>query len=308
MSSRFEAYWRIFRLGYQNFWRNRWLTIGATLLMTLTLTMISVSLLFSFIVQDTAEVIRSKIDVTIYFRDDTVPDSKLLELSQRIKNQAGVLDVTFVGKTEALTIWKRLPINESVKKPVSDTNNPLPRSLLVDAENPDLIQGVVSSIEVADSEKIVCSECVSYARNKDTINRLVSVTRLVQRVGFFLSIFFGVIAIFNVLNIIRLTIAARSDEIEIMRYVGASNAFIRGPFMVEGVLYGVLGTLVTTLFLLGITALVSPYISGTFSINDTDFFHYLLNHLPLLVAAQLAIGVVLGVIVSILSMRKYLRV
>lgn len=275
--------------------------------MTLTLTMISVSLLFSFIVRDTAEVIRSKIDVTIYFRDDTVSDAKLVELAERIKEQPGVLDVTFVDKKQALEIWKRLPINDDIKKPVSDTNNPLPRSLLVDAQNPDDIQGIVSSIEISDAEKIVCNECVSYARNKDTINRVVSITKLVQRVGLFLSIFFGIIAIFNVLNIIRLTIKARSDEIEIMRFVGASNAFIRGPFMIEGILYGVLGTLATTLFLAGTSALVSPYISD-FSINNNNFFGYLLLHLPLLIIVQLGIGVVLGVIVSVLSMRKYLRV
>ena len=136
MSSNFESYLRIFRLGYQNFWRNRWLTIGATLLMTLTLTMISVSLLFSFIVRDTAEVIRSKIDVTIYFRDDTVTDSKILALGDRIKEQSEVNGVSFIDKTKALEIWQRLPINEDIKKPVTDTNNPLPRSLLVDANSP----------------------------------------------------------------------------------------------------------------------------------------------------------------------------
>jgi cell division transport system permease protein len=307
MSYKLETVLRIVKLGLNNFWRNRWLTLGATLLMTLTLTMISVFLLFSFIVRDTAEAIRSKIDVTIYFTDDAVADEKIMALADRIKSQPNIQEVIFVNKKQALEIWQRLPINEDVKKPVSDSYNPLPRSLQVDTTDPDEIQGVVSSIEIADTEKLICNECVSYVKNKDAVNKLVSITRLVQRVGLFLSIFFGIIAIFNVLNIIRITISARSDEIEIMRYVGASNAFVRGPFIVEGVLYGVLGTIITTLFIVLVSQIASGYISITADVLNLSFGAYVLHYIWQIIGFQLLIGVILGVVVSVISMRRYLR-
>ncbi|MDP3992801.1 MAG: permease-like cell division protein FtsX [bacterium] len=302
-----ETFQRIVKLGITNFWRNRWLTLGATLLMTLTLIMISVSLVLSLIVQDLASTIRSKIDLTIYFRDDAVLDSEITALGDRIKLQNGVADVTFTDKNAALTIWNRLPINENIKKPVSSTYNPLPRSLEIKAENPDNIQALVSTIATQDSQKIICDECVSYSKNKETVDRLLSITRFVQRAGLFLSLFFGIIAVFNVMNIIRITINARSDEIEIMRYVGASNAFVRGPFIVEGILYGILGTFFTTAFLLLIAYFVSSSINTVFASFGVDFFQLIVVNLWTLIGIQLAIGVLLGVIVSSISVRRFLK-
>lgn len=307
-SSSMETFFRIVRLGYTNFWRNRWLTIGATLLMTLTLIMVSVSILFSFIVQDSAEAIRSKIDLTIYFRDDSVADKDIIKLGDKIKTNDEVLDVKFINKAGALEIWRRLPINENIKDPVNENNNPLPRSLTVDVSDPELIEGIVTKIESQDTQKIICVECVSYSKNKETVDRLVSITKFVQRIGLLLSIFFGIIAIFNVLNIIRITIIARADEIEIMRYVGASNAFVRGPFVIEGILYGVFGTIITTAFLLIVSAILAPYLDTLiYSVLNVGFYQYVSAHIWVIVGIQLIIGVGLGVIVSIVSMRRYLR-
>lgn len=302
-----ETFQRIVKLGYTNFWRNRWLTLGATLLMTLTLIMISVSLVLSLIVRDLATIIRSKIDLTIYFRDDAVPDDDIMTLGDRIKLQNGVAEVTFTDKSAALTIWNRLPINENIKRPVGESYNPLPRSLQIRTTNPDNIQGLVSTIATQDREKIICNECVSYSKNKETVDRLLSITRFVQRAGLFLSLFFGLIAVFNVMNIIRITINARSDEIEIMRYVGASNAFVRGPFIIEGILYGVLGTFFTTAFLLIIAYFVSSSINTVFASFGVDFFQLIVVNLWTLVGIQLAIGVLLGVIVSSISVRRFLK-
>lgn len=307
-SSSMETFFRILRLGYDNFWRNRWLTMGATLLMTLTLIMVSVSILFSFIVQDTAEVIRSKIDLTIYFRDDNVTDKSILSLGDRINLNEEVLNVKFIDKTGALEIWRRLPINQNIKDPVDETNNPLPRSLEVDVSDPEMIGGIITEISSNDSERIICDECVSYSKNKNTVDKLVSITKFVQRTGILLSIFFGVIAIFNVLNIIRITITARADEIEIMRYVGASNSFVRGPFIIEGILYGIFGTIITTAFLLIVSAILAPYLDTLIhSVLNVGFYQYVASHIWVIIGIQLIIGVALGVVVSIVSIRKYLK-
>ncbi|MEX1123845.1 MAG: permease-like cell division protein FtsX [Patescibacteria group bacterium] len=303
-----ETLLRIIKLGYNNFWRNRWLTLGATLLMTLTLVMVSVSLLFSFIVGDSAEQIRSRIDVTIYFRDDKVPDKTIVNLGDRIALNEEVNGVKFIDKSAALERWNRLPINDNIKKPVTAKNNPLPRSLEVDTKNPEQIEGLVGKMAAQDTDNIICDECVSYSKNRDTVNNLIAVTKFVQRTGIFLSIFFGIIAIFNVLNIIRITITARSDEIEIMRYVGASNSFVRGPFIVEGIFYGVFGTVITTLFLLAVSAILGPYLDALSSmLLDMGFYQYVLAHTWLLVIVQLVVGLILGVVVSVVSMRRYLR-
>jgi len=302
-----ETFLRVIKLGYNNFWRNRYLTLGATLLMTLTLTMISVSVILSLIVRDTASSISSKIDVAIYFRDDSIPDEKIAELEARIKSFPSVTQARLINKEGALSIWGRLPINEQTKQSLSSSYNPLPRSIEIKIDSPENIESVVQAIEQADTDGIVCSECASYGKNKEAVDRLISITGLVQRAGIFLSLFFGIIAVFNVLNIIRITITARSDEIEIMRYVGASNAFVRGPFIVEGILYGVLSTILTTVFILLITKLIAPYTLGGFSVLGIDFSKLVIGNIWFLIAIQLGVGVIVGVVVSLISIRRYLK-
>lgn len=314
MSSNKKTFWRVVKLGQQNFWRNRSLTLGATLLMTLTLTMISVSLLMTFILRDTAESIRSKLDITIYFRNDAIKDDQIQQLAEKIKKVDGVVAVDFLDKNEALAIFKRLPINDNIKSPVDEKNNPLPRSILVDTENPDEIAGVINSIDSVDSGELICSECVSYDQNKERVEKVISATRFVQLIGIGLSVFFGVIAIFNVYNIIRITITTRSDEIEIMRYVGASNMFVRGPFIVEGIMYGLIGTIFTTSFLLIMAKLSFGSSTSTggnsFSLSNLlgiDLYTYLVTHIWQLVIIQFTVGSLLGVVVSLISIRKFLK-
>ena len=280
--------------------------------MTLTLTMISVSVIVSYVVRDTTNVVRDKIGLSIYFRSDEVPDEKILSLKSRIAVLPEVVEVGFITKSKALEIFRRLPINEDIKQPISKDFNHLPRSLEVRITNPDYIEAVRSAIEAADTDKLICSECLSLAQNKETVDRLVRGTKVIQQAGWLLSIFFGIIAIINVLNIIRLTISARSDEIEIMRFVGASNAFTRGPFIIEGILYGVVGTIITSILLpalvlasLGTAA--GQGVSNMFSVLGTDALSYIIARLPILIGLQLLLGVGVGVLVSLVSIRRFLR-
>lgn len=299
---------RIVKLGTVNFWRHRWLTLGATLLMTLTLTMITVFLILTFLANDTAKAIRDKIDLAIYFRDDAVTDDQIISFSQEIEAIPEVTEINFVSKEMALEIFGRLPLNEKIKAPITQENNPLPRSLEIKTTNPNNLDSTIDTIIKTDDQNLICSDCVSYSKNRENVQKISLITRLVQKAGLMLSIFFILIAIFNVYNIIRISIRARSDEIEIMRFVGASTGFVQGPFIVEGALFGVIATIFTTIFILIIAKLSSPYIDGTFAVLDLNLFKYVSTKIVLLVIIQLMIGVLIGMMVSLISVRKYLKI
>lgn len=312
MSSKFGTLKRVILLGFRNFWRNRWLTLGATLLMTLTLTMISVSILTSFAIRDATEVVRDKINLSIYFRDDQVSEEKIIALKTRISLLPTVESVEYIDKLRALEIFRRLPLNENIIAPINETNNPLPRSLEVSTNEVDNLTFLRDEIVKVDTDRLICDECVSLTHNREIIDQVLRGTRVVQNIGWLLSIFFGLIAVFNVSNIIRITISARSDEIEIMRYVGASNAFTRGPFVIEGLLYGILGTVLATIALPSLLLLLKAFdagqeISGAFRLLGSDSLEYLKLNLPEIVAIQLTIGVILGTVVSFISIRRYLK-
>jgi cell division transport system permease protein len=273
--------------------------------------MVSVSLIITFVIRDTSNSVRSKINLSIYFRDDAVKDDSILALSSRIQSLPDVSSVTFINKERALEIFRRLPINENIKQPINQSYNPLPRSLEIFTNDVETLSSLQTGIEQVDIDKIICSECVSLAQNKEVVDQLVKGTRALQQIGWLLSIFFGLIAIFNVSNIIKLTIAARADEIEIMRFVGASNLFSRGPFIMEGIFYGLLGTIITSAFLPLLIFILSRVsakgFNGAFTVLGTSLSSYVIDKLPALIVVQLAIGLGLGVIVSLISIRRYLK-
>lgn len=316
MSSNLTSFGRIIRLGGNNFWRNRWLTLGATLLMALTLMMVGVSLLISYAVKDASTSVRSKVGLTIFFREDSLPDATITSLAARIRNIPGVEEVSFTDKQRALGIFSRLKINEDIKKTITQDFNPLPRSLEIKLKDGQDLEQTVSAIERQDVSKSICSDCMSYKKNKEIVDKIIAGTMLIQKIGWLLSLFFGIIAIFNVYNIIRITIHARSDEIEIMRFVGASNWFIRGPFMTEGVICGFLGTLIASLLMISVAWGFSPYweksqansFNAVFSFLGTDLTSYVFSHIGMILTVQLLVGVVLGALVSLLSVRRYLKV
>lgn len=304
------SFMRILKLGLKNYWRHNWLTFGATLLMTMTLTMISVFLILTFLVNDTVKIVRDKIDVTIYFRDDSVSNDKITTLSNKIKTLENVKKTDFIDKDKALEIFGRLPLEQSIKDPINKDYNPLPRSIIIKTNNPDKIQTMVEEIQAVDSEKIICDTCFSNAaaKNKESEVKLSQLTGLVNKAGLSLIVFFILIAIINVSNIIKISIRARSDEIEIMRYVGASNGFIQGPFVIEGMLFGIFATIITMIFILIVAKIAEPYFNGAFSVFDIDLFDYVLNHSWKLIGIQLLIGVLSGMILSFFSIRRYLKI
>jgi len=302
-----ENFLRIIKLGYKNFVRNRGLTLGATLLMTQTLMMVSVALIVTLLIRDTVETFRSKIDVAVFFRDDAVTDAKIQDLISRIKTDSNVKSIEFYDKNKALAIFGGLALDESIKKPISQDNNPLPRSVQIKTSNPEQLQAFADNLKTSDTDNIICDSCIHL--NKDFVSSFTQVTKSIQQAAIALSIFFGIIAIFNVLNIIQITINARRDEIEIMRYVGASNAFVRGPFIVEGILYGIFSAILTTIFLYFAPMLVTnrPDMQDIFGKFGVNIVSYIPEHLVLLICVQLIIGIVIGASVSIFSVRKFLK-
>ncbi len=300
---------RIIKLGLKNYWRHSWLTFGATLLMTMTLTMITVFFVLSFLVNDTVRLIKDKIDVAIYFRDDVVEDNAIIDLSKSIKKIDNVKNVEFISKNKALDIFGKLPLDSSIKDPITEDYNPLPRSIIIKTNDPEKIQAMVEKIKLVDNNSLICDTCFSNSaiKNKETEQKLSKFTSLVNKAGLALVGFFIVVAIVNVLNIIGISIRARSDEIEIMRYVGASSGFIQGPFMIEGILYGIFGTIITTVFILLIAKIAQPYFLGAFSIFEINLFNYVWGHIPRLIGIQAIIGVFSGIILSLISIRRFLK-
>lgn len=299
---------RIITLGLQNFWRNRWLEAASVLVLALTLVITTVSVVYYFTLRSEIAGLKDKIDLTAYF-DDKVTDSEILDLKIKLQSRADVASVIFISKEEALRIWQQRPISKRVKELVVPTNNPLPRSLVVKTADPVALQQIAALLTAAPLKDKV--RRVSYQENKLIIEELLKIADNARKNGIIFSVTFIVIALIVIFNTVKLAILTRTQEVEIMRLVGASGGFIKVPFFVEAVLVAVLATVVAVA--LGIVAIVYQlpivpfFLSAAIAGASVDVSQFIRNRALLVIAGQLVTGLLLVTFATFWSLRRHFR-
>ena len=296
---------RIFKLGIINFWRNRWLSLAATLVMTLTLLIISTFAIMTLVIGKTTDSIRARMDISVYFNDSATVD-QIVDVQKQVAARSDVKEVKYISKEEALAIFKQQQQGKRVSELINPNENPLPRSLEIKATQPEFLDEIAQFVEKAEFQPLIHN--VSYQENKTIIERLIGLTSFIKKIGWIFSSIFVLISVLVILNTIRLTILTRKDEIEIMRLVGASDSFIKIPFIVEGFLYGFLATIIATIFIrLGVSA-VSPLIERYLGIDmSTRLMRFFSGNFLTIVGLELLVGIVIGIGCSLISIRRYLK-
>lgn len=298
---------RIFKYGFLNFWRNPWLSFATTLIFAVTLLIISVFFFLIIGSQTAIRAIEEKMDLTVYFKDEA-KEEDIFTLKGTLEVFPQVKSVKYISKSEALEIWKNLPTSERIKQLVTSEKNPLPRSLQVKVIRPEALDKISDFLLAKKHQEIIREGGVSYQKNKIIVKRLTDITKFIKQVGILLSGLFLLISFLVMYNTIRLTILSRKDEIEIQRLVGATNRFIEGPFVVEGIFYGFLATVISTLICYFLARFISPMIIrylGEVSFNIEQFF---ISNLLSIFAIQFFIGTFVGSICSLISIKRYLKV
>ncbi|MCL5407021.1 MAG: permease-like cell division protein FtsX [Patescibacteria group bacterium] len=298
---------RITKLGLTNFWRNRWLSLASTLVMTLTLLIISMFVIMTMVINKTTDRIKSKMDITVYFNDSATTEN-IADLQQKLAARADVSEVKYISKEEALQIWEQTQKNQQIKDLITTNDNPLPRSLAVKATTPEKLNDIDNYLLSDDFAPMIHK--ISYEENKVIIDKLLAITAFIKKMGWLFSGIFIIVSILVILNTIRLAIFTRKSEIEIMRLVGASDRFIKMPFVIEGALYGILACILAFILMwLGvyviIASLVTQYLGAAVTENLKSFFSSYIFYIILL---QFLVGIVIGVGCSLFSIRKYLKV
>lgn len=302
----FLAIGRTFKEALKNLFRNVWLSLATVSILILSLYVVSVLYVVTHSVDNILKDVQSKVNVSVYFKPG-VGEDVIFAAKNDLEKNGLVKSVEYVSRDAALDNFKRDNADEPIILQSLEEigENPLLASLVIRSHNPDQYQGISDYVKNEASYKDDISR-INYGRNKEIIDKLNSIIGTIRRIGISLGIIFAAISILTTFNTIRITIYAQRREIEVMRLVGASNTFIRLPFVFEGILYGVVASLVSMLILFITLKFVTPYVSSVVpSENLVEF--YKTNFLVIL-GIQLAVGAVLGVVSSAIAMRKYLKV
>ncbi len=300
---------RIFKWSLLSFWRNRLLSIAATLIMTLTLLTISIFVILNLIIGTTISVVQQKIDLVVYFTESTT-EEEITSLQKQVEELPEIASVNYIDKDEALEKWRQRPIKEELKEIATEKDNPLPRSLEVKVKDLEKLEEAAAYFEAEEIKPLVRK--TSLHENQATIQRLLNMTNFLRKMGLIFSGFFILVSILVIFNTIRLAIYSRRDEIEIMKLVGATDAAVRWPFVMEGMFYGFLGTVLSTLFLfLGfkfLSPMVNRYLGDVMTQWGGSLLSYFVAHLWQIILLQLVVGFLIGAGCSFIAIRKHLRV
>ena len=295
---------RIFHFGFKNFWRNGWLTTATVAIMTLAL-LVFVGLIFLGVVTSRAAAsIEDKIDISVYFNTNTSED-QILSIEQSLKGLPQVANVEYVSQDQALAIFKQNHAgDQTITQAVNELDtNPLEASLNVKAKNPSEYGAIADYLGSSDLSQYIDS--VSYTQNQSIIDRLAKIVKNVEVGGLILMIVFALIAGLVVFNTIRLAIYSSRDEIGVMRVVGASNALVRGPYIVEGMVCGGIAAILSLLVIAPILYAVNPYLNVF--IPDLNIFQYFWTHILPLFFYTLLFAIVLGGLSSFIAVKRYLK-
>lgn len=300
---------RIIRSGFKSFSRNSVVSITSILIMTVTLFVIGSTLFLNAILSFSLTEIQERVDINIYFYPNA-PAESIQAFRDNIENLPEVAEAEYISREAAIQAFRDRHADDFLTLQALDEldENPLGAALNIRAKDSAQYQSIANLIETetalqAGSSAIV--EKVNYRQNEQIINRLNNIIATAKKLGAGLTIFFIIISVLITYNTIRLTIYMSRKEISVMRLVGADNRYIRGPFMVEGVLYGVIATLVTIGVFFPITIWLSQHTETFF--GGLNIFSYYINNVVQIVIILLVAGILLGMISSFIAIRKYLK-
>ncbi len=289
----------------QGFARNLSTTLGSIITIFLSLFIIGLFLMGGAVIQNVVESVENEVSITAYVADEA-SESDIAAAQDYIRGLDGVASVSFTTKDQALEKFREMSSNAAIVDELG--GNPLPASIDIELSDPQKVEEVAKQIESSDQFKKIADEdnpSDSLKYGQRTVERLFSVTNYIRYIGIALIILLVFIALVFINNTIRLAIMARRKEIAIMRLVGASNGFIRGPFLMEGALHAIIGAALAIVSIELIRNLALPRLQASLAFLPIDVAPntFLFIYLILLVA-----GLIIGLIGSMLAMRRYLKV
>ena len=299
------SFFRIIKTGFADFWRNRWVSQATLGVMIITLFVVVSFFMFGKTANNLIYNLKTRMDISVYFKIDT-DETDIVGIEENLKKMEQITNIEYISRSEALARFKERHQNDPlILQSLEEIgSNPLTASLNIQAQEPETDFPFIDQYLSKNYEALI--DKVNYQENKDIVTRISRFSSGVQRAGIILSIILIAIVILVTFNTIRLTIYSVRDEIGVMRLVGASNAYIRGPFIVEGIIYGILATTVSTLICWGTFKVLSPRLSGM--LLDFNLYQHFTSNLLTIIAIQLAIGITLGALGSYIAIKRYLKV
>ncbi len=296
---------RVFNIGWTNFKRNTYLSMGTTGVMVLVLLLFSGLMSLNYLASRVVSGLEEKVDVSVYFKSDA-SEEEIAKIKSDLEALGTVKNVEYVSKDQALNEFKARHAGDTL---IQDSlaelgDNPLQASLNVKANDSSQYASIVSFLEGNKFRSLV--DKINFYENEQVIKRVLAISGGLRNWGFLVTMALALIAVLVTFNTVRLTIYSQKQEIEIMRLVGGSNWHIKAPYLVEGGLYGAFAASIVMVMFYPIVYFVSPKVETL--IPGVSLISYFVSNVFQFVPLIFFIGILLGVTSSFVAIRRFLKI
>jgi len=298
---------RAFKYAFKDFWRNFWLSLVTITVLVLALLSVNILVSLNAVSIKVIDAVQDKVDVSVFFKPNT-QQAQMDNFQTHLKNLPEVREATLVPKDKALETFKT--------KHQDDTNimnalkelekNPMVDALIIKARNIEDYKRIIEVVSLPENQEIIKFQ--NYTDHQKIIDRVDSVSAKVQKVSLALTVIFALISILIVFNAIRVTIYTHRDEIIVMKLVGASDRFIRAPFILESILFSVFSVGLAIIILYMALGAINPYMVSFFEAYDFDLVSYYNNNFALIFGLEFLFVLLINAISSGIAIRRYLKV
>lgn len=297
---------RIIKFSFQDIIRNIWLSLVTVTILILALFSVNMLLVVDLISKATIEAVKEKVDINISIIGDT-PENEIMALRAKISNLAEVKSVKYISRTEALNNFRlKYKNNPEILEALRELGeNPLSPSLVIKPQETNDYKTLINSLNNIESDII---EARNFDDHELVLNKISNISDKVNKVGIVLSSIFIFVTALMVFYSIRIAIYTHKTEIAIMRLVGASNWFIRAPYLFSGLIYAFIGILVVIIGFYPFLSVLQPYLEAFFLGYNINIFSYFVNNFFSIFGQQFLAVAFINIIASLIAVRKYSKV
>lgn len=301
------TFWRMIKFGFQSFGRNAWLSVITILIVMLNLFLMSMVSGLNVVGQQTLAAVKQKVNLSVYFTA-TTSDQRVQEVRQELLKRPEVSSIRLITRDEHLEALTKAK-GEVIKNAIEALgDNPLGAGLVISAKTLDGYGAIAQALKANQYTTIIENTGNDFTTNQTVISQLTLIVSRLQTTAYWLTGLFALIALLMVFNTIRVTIYSQREEIGIMKLVGASDTFVRGPFFVTSMLYGLIASVLITLMLIPLLGVLNPKLQLFFAGYDINVLGYVRQHIWTILGLEVAVGCGLSGLSSLLAIGRYLRI
>jgi len=297
---------RVIKFSFQDFFRNFWLSFVTLTILILALFSINLLVIFNIVAKEAIRSIENKIDINIYFKPE-ISEDQVFNAQKYLQGLGQVDKVTYISKDQALADFKAKHANDTqiIESLQEIEGNPLGASLVIKAKSTADYPAILEDLKDPQYNNLI--ESKDFDDHKLVINRITSITNKINTGVVVVALIFTMISILIIFNAIRMAIYTHREEIIAMKLVGATNWFVRAPFLLQGVIFSVLAVLITLLIIYPLSGFIQPYLNLLLESNFNIVSYFNQNFIYIF-GLELAGAILINLLSSYLAVNRYVRV